>query len=485
MNNPPTQAPEDYITDEELIELEELEKEETLNKLRETLTNPSKHISPNYRLLHNAVTTQKWGYDKTGKPKLISGYAGAELQGSSRSTKTWGGIDLIIFLTTIKHKEKGCSINIYRATYNEFKTTLYDDFKRRLKDFDLDNKFDRATEISVFRIGKSTVNLLGDGKFGGGCDYAFFNEVMFISEEVFKQVTMRCRVFWWVDYNPCFSAHWLFERVSPREDVAFLRTTFKDNPFISPSELNEILITEPWLPGSYYIENDEPYYNGEPVSETNQPPPHPDNLHTADEVYWKVFGLGLKGFMKGAVIKQLEWIEEFPDMEFIYANDFGFTVDPNALVKYAEDEYNIWTELLIYHPIDSDKELVATLEALSIPKHAIIACDSTDKYTGENKGTVEMVKGLVKGGYRNAFKIFKNKGVMFWLGSFKQKKLHVVKNHLWRKIKLEKQNYVFKEINGIQINQPIDKHNHFFDSTRYGHMAHNTPRKKALGSREA
>ena len=62
---------------------------------------------------------------------------------------------------------------------------------------------------------------------------------------------------------------------------------------------------------------------------------------------------------------------------------------------------------------------------------------------------------------------------MFWLLSMKKKKIHVVKNRLWKHVKKERENYKWKEINGIMINQPIDKYNHFFDGARYGHMAWN------------
>lgn len=464
------------LTDSEILELEQLLHETQIDNLKSSLTSISETTNPNYKLLYNSITSQKWGFDETGKPKLLAGYVGAVLEGSSRSGKTWSGVDIIIYLATERHKNDGCSINIYRETYNEFKTTLYDDFKRRLDDFGLDNPFHRAKEVSSFKIGKTTVHFLGDGKFGGGCDYAFFNEVMFIDKEVFRQVVMRCRLFWWMDFNPCFTDHWVFDSVIPRSDVAYIRTTFLDNmQFIKPNELNEILSSEPWESGTYEVTNDGVYYNGEVISETNQPPPNLKNISqgTADEFYWKVFGLGLRGAMKGVIFNHITWIDEFPDMDYIYANDFGFTADPNAFGKYAEDENNIWVELLIYQPIETPEELASAYEALGVEKHKQIACDSSDKYTGENKGTVEMVKGLQDNGYVEAFKVSKRKSVMFWILSMKKKKIHVVKNHLYKQVKKERENYKFKEINGILINQPIDKYNHFWDLTRYAHMSWN------------
>lgn len=470
------------LTDGEMLELENLLKLKEIDISRKSLCELNDDTNPNYSLLLNAIKDQKYEKDDKGNDVLVSGYRGAGLEGSSRSGKTWSGIDIIIWLC-LYYEPNGCTINIYRETYNEFKTTLYDDFKRRLDDFGLPNKFHNNDEIKSFKIGKSKIYFLGDGKHGGGCDYAFFNEMMFIKNSVFDQVELRCRKFWWADYNPSVTDHWFFDKVLTRPDVAFLRTTYLNNKHISSGERNKILGWEPWKPGSYIVKNSIIMcYNKntnkvEPVTTTNQPPPHPTNIQngTADEFNWKVYGLGLRGAMKGVIFPYVEWIDEFPDDKaIIYPNDFGFTTDPNVLGKYAEDEHNIWIEPLSYEPIETPKELALLLESLGIEKEAIIPCDSADKYTGENKGTVEMVKGLKKEGFVNAYKISKTKSVMYWLNSMKTKKIHIVKNHLYKEALKEQQNYRMKEINGIAINQPIDKFNHMWDQARYGHIAHNS-----------
>lgn len=471
------------LTDAEMLEFESLLKERDIDISRKRLKFINEDTNPNYKVLQEAITSQKYETIK-GKPELVSGFRGAGLEGSSRSGKTWSGIDIIIWLCLFVEQEKGCTINIYRETYNEFKTTLYDDFKRRLDDFGLPNKFKETDEIKSFKIGNSKIYFIGDGKHGGGCDYAFFNEVMFIKKSVFDQVKMRCRKFWWADYNPSFTDHWFFDNALSRPDVTFLRTTFHDNQHISPQERTEIIITEPWRTGSYIVkDNVVQCYNKitgkvEPVSSTNQPPPHEENIAngTADESYWRIYGLGLRGAMKGLIFPYVTWIDKFPeDKAQIFPNDFGFTTDPNTLVRYAEDEHNIWIEPLSYEPIETPDVLGGLLESLGIDKAKdIIPCDSADKYTGENKGTVEMVKGLKKLGFEFAYKISKTKSVMYWLGSMKKKKIHIVKNHLYKQALKEQQNYKMKEIGGISINQPLDKFNHIWDAARYGHIAHNS-----------
>lgn len=459
------------LTDAEILELERLLHEREIEMSFDRLNNPPKDANPNYLMLKECIEQQQ--YDKSDK--LIAGKRGCALEGSSRSGKTWAGVDIIIWLCKYVEPD-GCTINIYRQTYNEFKTTLYDDFKRRLDYYKLPNPFHDAKEVQSFKIGKSKIFFLGDGKHGGGCDYAFFNEIMFISQHVFDQVEMRCRKFWWADYNPSFTDHWFFDRVIPRPDVGFLRTTFRQNRFISAQELNKILSFEPWAPGTYSYDYDNLVimYNGQVVSETNQPPPHPTNVRngTADEFQWKVYGLGMRGAIKGRIIQHVEWIDKFPDMAFVYGVDFGFTVDPTAITKVAEDEANIYLELLSYTPMETPHEIDAYLQAIGADKDVPMACDSSDKHVSENKGAVEMVSGLANLEWK-ATKVRKTKSVMYWLTSMKSKKIHIVKNALYHHAKKEVENYRMKTVGGISINQPIDDFNHFIDSARYGHMALN------------
>jgi hypothetical protein len=73
-------------------------------------------------------------------------------------------------------------------------------------------------------------------------------------------------------------------------------------------------------------------------------------------------------------------------------------------------------------------------------------------------------------------KISKTKSVDVWLNSMKKKKIHIIKNHLYKQALKEQQNYKMK-VAGIAINQPIEW-NHIWDSARYGHIAHNSNQKQ-------
>jgi hypothetical protein len=82
-----------------------------------------------------------------------------------------------------------------------------------------------------------------------------------------------------------------------------------------------------------------------------------------------------------------------------------------------------------------------------------------------------MVRDLFDRGWEIS-KVSKTKSIMYWITEMKSHKIHIVKNDLWRKFQLEQENYRFKEVNGILINQPIDGHDHAFSAARYALMSH-------------
>lgn len=462
------------MTDEELKELIKLSEEVKIDKLHRGLTVFDEKTNPNYKFLFKAITEQEyeveWDGKGTGIYRIINGFKGCILEGSSRSGKTYAGVDIIIWLCT--QVEKSCSIVVVRETYNELKTTLFPDFKKRLDDFGLDNPFHHSKEMQSFKIGKNQISLVGAdkiGKFhGAGSDYVFFNEMLHVDKGVFDQLEMRCRKFWWGDYNPSVTEHYVFESVIPRYDIGFLRTTFRDNPYLSISERNKILSYEPYLPNSYEVKDNQLWYQGRLVDDNWKPPEHPLNVKqgTASEFDWLVYGLGLRGAMEGVIFKNVVYIDKFPDLAHTYGCDFGFVTDPSTLVKYAEDELNIYLELLLYKPTETPEDLNMAFEAIGVERHLPITADSSDKFTGQGKDTVEMVRGLRDLGWE-IHKVSKKKGIMFGINTMRRKKIHIVKNHLVHHARKEQENYRFKEVHGILINQPRDLHNHFWDGSRY------------------
>ena len=102
-------------------------------------------------------------------------------------------------------------------------------------------------------------------------DVLFINEANEINLEDWRQLLLRTTGRVLIDYNPSDEFHWIYEEVIPREDAEFFRTTYKDNPFLPQSVVLEI-----------------------------------ERFKTADENFWKVYGLGERGTSQSNHLHPLE-----------------------------------------------------------------------------------------------------------------------------------------------------------------------------------
>ena len=373
-------------------------------------------INPNLVFLHKSIN---------------DGKRGVILSGSSRSGKTWSSLDFILYICSTK--ETGATINIIKETYRSFKTTLYDDFNRRLPMYGIKSPFADRQEVASFKLFGNKINLLGADSeslaHGVSCDYFYINEALDVSRGTFDQAEMRCRKFWWMDFNPKYTDHWIFDRVQPREDVGFLSTTFKDNPNVSDQERAKIQSYEP---------NEINIAQG-----------------TADEYMWNVYGLGLRSAPEGLIFQNVTWLQKFPDnIENIYYGiDFGYTMSPTALARVGVDGNNLYAECLHYGPTPSSNELIPILRRYC--PDATIWADSADP-------------GLISDCRRAGIKIFAvNKfqgSIKYGISLEKKFKIHYVDSPATRK---EQAGYRYKDIHGIRLDEPADELNHWHDAKRY------------------
>jgi PBSX family phage terminase large subunit len=391
------------------------------------------------------------------------------------SSKTWDTFHLI-YAFCDHNKNQGNDIYILRDTLTNCRDYTFKDFKKCMETIGVKLDYSAAGQ-------KPHVDIFGNNVYFRGLDdekntEGYPSDIIFINEALETQknkvdgLKMRCRKLMIMDWNPKFTDHWCFD-LEGQPNVFFTRTNYKNNKHLQKSVRKEIESYEPWLPGSYYIENNCVMHEGEEVSDKNQPPPHPTNTkqNTADEFRWKVYGLGLRGAMKGLIYPNVTWIDEMPNIAHTYGMDFGFTNDPTAIVRFIKQGKNIYVEPLCYQPIDNPQDLSDYMDAINIERHIPITADSSDRYTSEAKGTVMMVIELYDMNWEIS-KVSKNKSLVYWIGEMKKHKIHIVKNQFYQQMKKEQENYRWKEINGIAINQPEDKYNHLMDSIRYALMAH-------------
>lgn len=390
-------------------------------------------------------------------------------EGSSRSSKTW---DTFHFIYTYcdHNRNKGKDIYILRNVLKDCREYTYKEFKKCMnvigvKEPDVIYTKENQ-EPTVFLFGNNIYfRGLNDeaNQEGYPSDITFVNELLEVPiKSKIAGILMRCVVMFIGDWNPKFTQHWAF-KLESRDNAFFTRTNYRQNKHCPKSVVKEIESYYPWLIEDMHLPE-------------NKRRPNLTNINngTADKFRAMVYGEGIRSAREGLIFNNVKYIEEFPiDIAYIHGMDFGFTSDPTALVKVGENKTDIFLELILYEPTETPSLINDYCNAKGIDIKVQCTADSSDKYTGENKGTVEMVSTLRKIGW-NIRKVSKTKSIMFWLLKMKEKRINIVLNDLSDKAKIEQENYCFKEVNGIAINQPIDKFNHFWDAARYGFMSLNS-----------
>jgi PBSX family phage terminase large subunit len=387
-------------------------------------------------------------------------------EGSSRSSKTW---DFFHFLVMYCDHNQNASNEIYilRETLVNCRDFTLKEFKNCLKAMKIwdDDNYTGSP--------KPYYNLYGNDVFFRGLDDSsegYPSDILFINEalenknkEKIDGLRMRCRKLIVMDWNPKFTQHWAF-KLEGQPNTFFTHSTYSNNKHLQKSVIAEIESYEPTHPEDRHL----------PEKERR---PHPTNIKngTADDYRWQVYGLGLRCSPEGLIFRHVNSIDKWPeDIAPVHGLDFGFTVDPSALVKVGENSTDIYLELLMYEPTEKPSIIDSFAQEKKINTKIPCTADSSDKYTGENKGTVEMVKGLKNLGW-NISKVSKTKSIMYWLNEMKGKRINVIENEFSHFIKIELENYRLKTVNGIAINQPIDGFDHAISAGRYGYMSLHKP----------
>lgn len=407
-------------------------------------------------------------------------------EGGSRSSKTFDFFHLLYYICS-HNQGRDLKIYVLRNQLKKCREVTLEDFKKVLQiigDYDPKNLTGVNTTPKYNLFGNSIeFRGLDDEKNSEGypSDIVFINEVLDIpSKSLVEGIIMRCRMLLVGDWNPKFTEHWAFD-FKGQDNTLYTHTTHLNNKKLDGSVRATLLSYSPYIEDDIVFNEGNLLYKGKVIGEDNKPPAHPINTisingakPTADERRWRIYTRGVRGSVSGLIFKDVVYIDNEPDFGYSYGIDFGFTNDPTAIVKVWEDKHNIYTKLLFYAPVDSPSKLNDILLYLRVEKHLPIIADSSDRYTKEGGGTIRMVKDLRGYGWRIS-KINKIKSVVYWIESMNSKNIHIVKDdkNMWLHAKKEQENYLWQENGGALINNPIDKNNHFWDATRYKHMANN------------
>jgi phage terminase large subunit len=304
--------------------------------------------------------------------------------------------------------------------------TAYRDFMEILEKMELyDEKHHNKSDLTYTLNGNLFEFLSLDQpqkKRGASRHYLFCNEANELTWEDFFQLLIRTTGKIWVDYNPSESFHWIYDKLLTRDDVTYIQSTYKDNPFLKATIVEEI-----------------------------------ERLKNTDEDYWRIYGLGERG-MSRATIFQFGTSEIPQEAKLISIGlDFGYTNDPSALVAVYQHGDNLYLDELLYRTGMTNRDLHHHLQSLGLDRRDEIFADSAEPKSIEELHRFGWnVKPTAKG----------QDSINAGIDILKRHKIFATarSNNLIKEL----QNYKWTEDkNGNLLNKPIDVMNHALDAARY------------------
>jgi phage terminase large subunit len=380
-----------------------------------------------------------------------AGYYNKVLEGSSGSGKTYSILQYLIEKATAKKlRIRACRFD--SATCDD---SIVADFTKIMQEqFQLWNSrnWNKVEKRYTFDNG-SIIRFIGckdPAKLHGPrFDITWFNEVMEMTYESYRQANQRTSEEFICDFNPSLIHHWVFEKIARQANCKWIHSTFNDNPYLPEEDRAAILSYDP---------------------------DNPDNVEhgTADEWAWCVYGLGKRGQREGAIFKPLDYeiVDEWPEKMHCkahgYGLDFGFSHDPTALAEWCLFQNKLYARELIYETglintisreQPSKPSIQGRLKDMNFSKSWLIRADCAEP---------KSIEELCTEGY-NVVACEKRQGsIAAGLNLLKRFKLCLHRDSVNAQIEIQQYAWKRHAASGIWLNEPEDRYNHFFDAFRYG-----------------
>lgn len=356
--------------------------------------------NPNYTFLKQTVPFQRWTL----------------LQGGTRSGKSYACIFYIIDLC---RKYKGLEIDIVRDTFTALKATVWKDFKDVLIEYDLYNVNHHNKTDHIYQLFGNTICYYGadnpDKIHGRARDVLWINEGQQFPQETIDQLSPRTRHRIICDYNPALEiGHWLDDKI---RDFAPIITTYKDNPFLTASQIADI------------------------------------ESKRGNSYWWKVYGTGERSAPVGVIFENWTWGDFPDDVQFIYGQDYGFSTDPTTLVKVgvSKSQRKLYLHEQLYKPSLTTGDIAAINKRLA--GDTMIVGDSAEP---------RLIEELKRMGCRMKAAKKGQGSVTATISGMQDYQIVITKDSTNLATELNNYKWADKK-SGV----PVDKHNHCIDAVRY------------------
>ena len=342
-------------------------------------------------------------------------------QGSSRASKTY---NILIFFVYKLLNEDNKILSIVRKTLPALKGSVLRDLKEILIMFDVYEPANWHQADGYYQLGTNLIEWFSiddETKVRGRKrDYLFINEATEVSFDEYTQLVLRTADMIVLDLNPSLWQSWIYD-LEGRDDVSYNVITYKDNPFLPETQIQEI-----------------------------------EKLKERDVNLWRIFGLGLKGMPTKMVFTHHQLYYDLPkDAKLLgYGIDWGYS-DPSTLVAVYKDDDGIYTEEKLYLKNVTIPDFIYKIKDLGI--------NLTDDFIADSANPQAIEE--LKRNHINCKPVRKN-SILHGIDLLKRNNFYVNVNS--KNLLNELQSYVWKtDKNNNNLDEPVDSNNHILDGIRY------------------
>ena len=289
-----------------------------------------------------------------------------------------------------------------------------------------DNSFNQ-TQLT-YQFGSNLVEFISTDQpqkiRGRKRNYLFMNEANEIEKEAAMQLILRTTDKTVIDYNPSDEDGWFYDWAE-QPHCDFYITTYKDNPFLEESLIRRI-----------------------------------ESMQDADDNYWRVFGLGLRGVSLHKIYTHWKVLPRFPDdvNDIIYGIDFGFNA-PSAIVRVGFMDGKVFASEELYEKNMTTQDLIVRMKMLGITSDDVLYCDSA---------AAESIEELKRAGFNADLAdkdvlegIRKIKSLPLYITEYSTNFMQELRGYCW---KLDK--------SGNPLDVPVKYRDHICDALRYAVFTH-------------
>ncbi len=347
------------------------------------------------------------------------------VQGGTSASKT---VSIILYLIALAQTDQSPTLtSIISESMPHLKRGSRKDFLDILQthNYYKDNNWNATDNIYTFETGSKIEFFSADqpGKVRGPRrDRLFINEGNNIPFETYEQLEIRTKEFVVVDWNPV-TEFWFHEYIEGMMDYEFIKLNYTHNEALDDRVKQSIEARK----------------------------------HRAN--WWRVYGLGELGELEDKIYKDWQLIDKIPHEARLEVRglDFGYTVDPTAIVDiyYYNGGYILDEQL--YQTGMSNKRISDFIKDL--PQATVIADSAEPKSIDEIYSYGVNIRGAEKGkdSVRQGISLVQEKPI-----SVTKRSVNLIKeyrNYSWARDRVGEL---------VKPNEPEKSFNHCMDAIRYG-----------------